>query len=248
MTLPKAISDAIDAYSNAGLGDLDYQQRCRAALERAIEDHVAEQVREAWRKPQPADGPAPEPGAWRKSRGVLADHVAAAGKVVPPSDAEIEAAIGRLMDAVAHEYGDGAWDGSEPVEETIEARDALRALMRRAAAARKLMQVQFGDVGSGKLASYEVFTTPVLGWSVGDPLPNLSVEVGGKMTRYVPEQAAATPAPSALDRLRERVRAVAEAIDDAGNPVQDETTRHAFGCVLRWIDEEKAKAGEAGNG
>ena len=52
--------------------------------------------------------------------------------------------------------------------------------------------------------------------------------------------AAATPAPSALERLRERVRAVAEA-EVAGDFVQDETTRHAFACVLRWIDEERER-------
>lgn len=40
MTLPKAISDAITTYSNAGLGDLAYQQEARADLERAIADHV----------------------------------------------------------------------------------------------------------------------------------------------------------------------------------------------------------------
>ena len=56
------------------------------------------------------------------------------------------------------------------------------------ASARKLLDCQFGDIGSGKHTRYEVFTTPEPGWSVGDPLPNLTVEVGGKVTRYVPEK------------------------------------------------------------
>lgn len=53
------------------------------------------------------------------------------------------------------------------------------------------------------------------------------------------EPAAATPAPSALDRLRERVdRAAAVENIELGE-------WRAFDRVLDMIDEEKAKAGEA---
>lgn len=59
MTLPKAISDAIDAYGSAvaWVQDdarqdthdkaLDFARETRAGLERAIEDHVAKQVQQA---------------------------------------------------------------------------------------------------------------------------------------------------------------------------------------------------------
>lgn len=71
--IPKSISDAIAALESYAMWTEGYPHQQRAALERAIEDHVAEQVREAWRKPQPAEDPS-EPGAWRKSRGVLAEQ------------------------------------------------------------------------------------------------------------------------------------------------------------------------------
>lgn len=166
MTLPKAISDAIDAYQKRCadvVASVALKQsaesvamtcrdvnHARAALERAIEEHVA--------------------------------------PVAAPTEAEIEAWHVKVTDALLR-LGVGTFD---PVWELID--KVARALMRRAAAAKKLMECQFGDIGSSKHARYEVYTTPVLGWSVGEPLPNLSVEVDGKVTRYVPEAAAAKPA------------------------------------------------------
>lgn len=53
--------------------------------------------------------------------------------------------------------------------------------------------------------------------------------------------AAATPAPSALERLRERANAVAECRDDMGRYIWDEQTRDAMHRVLDWIDEERER-------
>jgi hypothetical protein len=195
MTLPKAISDAITTYRNAV--DTIMVGHARAALERAIADHVAD-----------------------------------AGKMVPaPTEAEIEA-WRRDADSVPFS-GDGVLRiiGQQCIEQAV-------ALMRRAAAAKNLTESRF--YMDGKWATYEVYTTPVLGWNVGEPLPNLSVEVNGVVTRYVPEQAAATPAPSALERLRDRVdEAAANADTDLGE-------WRAFDRVLDWIDEERER--EAGHG
>lgn len=54
-------------------------------------------------------------------------------------------------------------------------------------------------------------------------------------------QAAATPAPSALERVRERVRAVAECRSGMGQYIWDEQTRAAMHRVLGWIDEERER-------
>jgi hypothetical protein len=64
---------------------------------------------------------------------------------------------------------------------------------------------------------------------------SLTDKTTGVVTRYGPEQAAATPAPSALERLRERVDAAAsyEAIEMG--------EWRAFDRVLDWIDEERER-------
>lgn len=56
----------------------------------------------------------------------------------------------------------------------------------------------------------------------------------------------ATPSPSALERLRERVRAVAECLDERGRHIWDEATRDAMHRVVGMIDEERER--EAGHG
>lgn len=111
------------------------------ALKQAIEGYVAEQVREAWRKPQPADGPMPEPGAWRNSRGVLAPFASMVEDTVKPVDAPTEAEIEAAIDAIDHAAYDhgcaemaSGYDTRPLVKARFDACDAMRALMRRASA------------------------------------------------------------------------------------------------------------------
>lgn len=241
MTLPKAISDAIDEYRLAllcmadGMAAVD-DEVTRAALERAIAEAIAcagDEKIAAWRK--------------AAAEGVRLERIA---PVDAPTEAEIEAwkvcAMGWSVDKAKEppilqpQPDDVGKDGEAFLVVRSEIEEAV-ALMRRAAAAKpepfysctgRAFRLHSADWNG----SQDEMPKSVLIYGSGDMGRG---EFANYLRADVAREAAATSTPSALERLRERVRAVAEAKDDAGNFVQDGTTRHAFACVLRWIDEER---------
>jgi hypothetical protein len=146
----------------------------------------------------------------------IAEHVA---PVDAPTEAEIEAWRSK-MERGFFRYG-----------LTIQNYTAEAvALMRRAAAAKPVVEPWPNEHGTHDVKLHYDGSRSVDGiWF------SLTDKTTGVVTRYVPEQAAATPAPSALERLRERVDAAAsyEAIEMG--------EWRAFDWVLDWIDEERER-------
>lgn len=198
MTLPKAISDAIDAYSvevsNKAIALFTNNEASQIAIERARDARAALER-------------------------AIADHVADAGKMVPvaaPTEAEIEAWHKEMRCYIF------ALLREEPIPgrgaESI-LRDGL-ALMRRAAAAKPSEEQR-------------------ISFAYG----NTAIENPSITKDMVREQAAATPAPSApsaLERLRERVQHEWEEDADDGDPKSHD--RGQVWCfVLKLIDEERER-------
>lgn len=233
MTLPKAISDAIDNYDQC----LDWHGLARAALERAIAE---DRLRQVHIELLCASAQADVAGYLaQRMREVLDDHdklrrdavrVADAGKMVPvdaPTEAEIEAWSGRLTQWVMRQQeGIEHTDG----ESLVSILRHGQGLMRRAAAAKPF----YDPMGKGGTHDFAMHIDPA--GTVRGVTFTLTDKTTGVVTRYVPEQAAATPAPSALERLFDRIAKMEVA--QRGRVVQAE--------VLNMIDEERER--EAGHG
>lgn len=235
MTLPKAISDAIDEHEERVRAD--GSGRCsvesRAALERAIAEAIAcagDEKIAAWRK--------------AAAEGVRLERIT---PVDAPTEAEIESWEQRARDLLKSSglrvratmiREDGTPTGEEldspPLAYVLMLREAV-ALMRRAAAAKPVVEPWPNEHGTHDVKLHYDGSRSVEGVTF-----TLTDRKTGVVTRYVPEAAAATPASSALERLRERVdRAAAVENIELGELC-------AFDRVLDWIDEERER--EAGHG
>jgi hypothetical protein len=224
MTLPKAISDAIDEYRNKLRGGFrpEFVDYARAALERAIADHADVGKAADWQQATEEMDAAQVPATSfvNRVRWLLAHRVK---DMVPPSVEESAQAY--AVSIAAHLRG------------------ASTIFTLRSAWASLAKAIADHVADAGKMvppteAEIEEALDAVNNW--GHMPPGAEAierfdEVEAMLRALMRRAAAATPAPSALERLRERVDAAAsyEAIEMG--------EWRAFDWVLDWIDEERER-------
>lgn len=290
MTIPKAISDAIDAYNDAllsGAGspvDFDCND-ARAALERAIAEHVADHVADAgkmvpvaapteaeiedWSRRMNNANNGDKPG-WidelRREAVALMLRAAAA----KPSDAyaELHEMTGQLCGCLGVEFDMERRIDRAKLDRLAWHLDRTEKLLEKlpepgTAAATPAPPWNGGPTVTAMMRGVE---DAAIEWvkcvvdynascQAAPPPSGLEASEAVRKAGHKCELAygyfqkaitaladhRATPAPSALERVRERVRAVAECRSGMGQYIWDEQTRAAMHRVLGWIDEERER-------